>query len=179
MARRSARRQRRLGWFNWRATRGTVYLMRPRSRPDLFKIGYTVRPAEQRRRELEKKSDRGLEIICSVTMPHAYALEQKLLRKMRGGWCIFRRRRNKRGTEWFHLKPGEKIEQIRDLVLWEARRTRLLAALRFSWPIFGRVKSFVPVRPPVQKDGISARQRPAASRWRRARPVAGSRSRRR
>ena len=72
MARRSARRQRRLGWFNWRATRGTVYLMRPRSRPDLFKIGYTVRPAEQRRRELEKKSDRGLEIICSVTMPRIF-----------------------------------------------------------------------------------------------------------
>lgn len=164
MARRSMRRQRRVGWFNWRATRGTVYLMQPRSRPDLFKIGYTVRPAEQRRRELEKKSDRGLEIICSVTMPHAYSLEQKLLRRMRGGWWIFRRRANTRGTEWFHLRPGERIEHIRDLVLWEARRTRLSAVLRFSWPIFSRLWFSAPVRAPAGRAGISPRQRQAGVR---------------
>lgn len=179
MAGRSRRRQRRIGWFNWGATRGTVYLMRPRARPDLFKIGYTVRPAEQRRRELEKKSDRGLDIICAVTMPHAYALEQKLLRRMRGGWWFFRRRRSNRGTEWFHLRPGERIERIRDLVLWEARRTRLLALFRCSWPIFGRLQVFAPAALTGGRAGISPRRRKAGTRSRQAAPAAGSRWRRR
>lgn len=179
MARNSHHRQRTIGWFNWRAVPGTVYLMQPRSRPDLFKIGYTSRPAETRRRELEKKSDRGLQIICAVTMPHAYALEQKLLGRMRGGWWIFRRRRNRRGTEWFHLRKGERIERIRDLVLWEACRTRTSAVLRMSWPILAGLQVFSPANEVSRPRGAQARRATTAVRSRCPMRGAGSRSPRR
>lgn len=137
MSRRSHLKSSMIGWFVRRPVRGTVYLMQPRSRPDLFKIGFTTRRPNDRRRELERKADRGLHIVCAITMPHAYVLEQRLLRRMRGGWWLFRRKANRRGTEWFHHLPGERIEHIRRLMLWESDNVRRVAILKFSWPVLG------------------------------------------
>lgn len=132
----------RIGWFMRRPGWGTVYLMAPESDPTLFKIGFTRRRTVDRRRELQRPEDGKLRIVCTITMPHAYLLEQRLLAKMRGGWRIFRRRANPRGTEWFHLRRGETLAQVEALMEFEARRLRLAAGLRFSWPWSGRIRHF-------------------------------------
>ena len=75
-------------------------------------------------------------------MPHAYVLEQRLLRRMRRGWRLFRRRSSPRGTEWFYLWRGEQISDIQRMMEREARRVRLAAGIRFSWPLRGRIMLF-------------------------------------
>ena len=140
--RNAASRSGKIGWFNHRAAAGTVYLMQPENDPRLFKLGYTSRRTLERRRELQRAGDGKLRILCSVTMPHAYVLEQRLLRRMRGGWRLFRRRSSPRGTEWFYLRRGETISDIRRLLAREARRVRLAARLRFSWPLGGKIALF-------------------------------------
>ena len=134
-----AGRSTRIGWFDFRAAPGTVYLMQPDNDPTLFKLGFTTRRTLERRRELQRRGDGRLRIVCSVTMPHAYVLEQRLLRRMRGGWRFFRRRSSPRGTEWFHLRRRETIADIQTMMEREARRVRRAARLRFSWPLFGRI----------------------------------------
>jgi len=135
-------RSTRIGWFHFKATTGTVYLMQPDNDPGLFKLGYTSRRTLERRRELQRPGDGKLRIVCSVTMPHAYALEQRLLRRMRRGWRFFRRRSSPRGTEWFYLRRGEDISDIQAQMEREARRVRRAAFLRFSWPLRGRITLF-------------------------------------
>lgn len=135
-------RSSRIGWFRFKAATGTVYLMQPDNDPTLFKLGFTSRRTLERRRELQRPGDGKLRIVCSVTMPHAYVLEQRLLRRMRRGWRFFRRRSSPRGTEWFHLRRGEKISDIQALMEQEARRVRLAAAVRFSWPLRGKIMLF-------------------------------------
>ncbi len=137
-----ASRSTRIGWFDFRAPTGTVYLMQPDNDPRLFKLGFTSRPTLERRRELQRPGDGKLRIVCSVTMPHAYALEQRLLARMRGGWRLFRRRPSPRGTEWFYLRRGEEIDDIQFLVEREARRVRRAAVLRLSWLPLGRITLF-------------------------------------
>lgn len=138
----AAGRSTKIGWFKFRAAMGTVYLMQPDNEPRLFKLGYTSRRTLERRRELQRPGDGTLRIVCSVTMPHAYVLEQRLLRRMRGGWRFFRRRSSPRGTEWFYLRRGEDISDIQALIEQEARRVRLAAGIRFSWPPGGRIMLF-------------------------------------
>jgi len=138
----AAGRSTKIGWFNFKAPTGTVYLMQPDNEPRLFKLGYTSRRTLERRRELQRPGDGRLRIVCSVTMPHAYVLEQRLLRRMRRGWRLFRRRSSPRGTEWFYLRRGEQISDIQELMEREARRVRLSAGIRFSWPLLGRITLF-------------------------------------
>lgn len=135
-------RSTKIGWFDFKAATGTVYLMQPDNDPRLFKLGFTSRRTLERRRELQRPGDGKLRIICSVTMPHAYALEQRLLGRMRGGWRFFRRRSSPRGTEWFYLRRNEQILDIQALMEREARRVRLAAAIRFSWSLRGRILLF-------------------------------------
>jgi len=137
-----AGRSTRIGWFDFRAAPGTVYLMQPDNDPRLFKLGFTSRRTLERRRELQRAGDGTLRIVCSVTMPHAYVLEQRLLRRMRGGWRFFRRRGSPRGTEWFYLQRGEQIRDIQRLMAREARRVRFAACIRLSWPPRGRITLF-------------------------------------
>lgn len=141
-SRNPASRSAKIGWFNLRAPTGTVYLMQPDNDPRLFKLGYTSRHTLERRRELQRPGDGKLRIVCSVSMPHAYALEQRLLARMRGGWRLFRRRSSPRGTEWFYLRRGETILDIQTLIEREARRVRRAAGLRFSWPLSGTIALF-------------------------------------
>ena len=141
-SRNTVSRSTRIGWFNIRAVPGTVYLMQPDNDPRLFKLGYTSRHTLERRRELQRPGDGRLRIVCSVTMPHAYALEQRLLGRMRGGWRFLRRRGSPRGTEWFYLRRGEKLSDIQLLMEREARRVRLAAVVRFSWPLGGKITLF-------------------------------------
>lgn len=141
-SRNAGSRSPRIGWFNFRAPTGTVYLMQPDNDARLFKLGYTSRRTLERRRELQRAGDGRLRIVCSVTMPHAYALEQRLLRRMRGGWRFFRRRSSPRGTEWFYLRRGEAISDIQTLMDREARRVRFAAVVRLSWPLWGRITVF-------------------------------------
>lgn len=138
----AATRSAKIGWFNFKAPTGTVYLMQPDNEPRLFKLGYTSRRTLERRRELQRPGDGRLRIVCSVTMPHAYVLEQRLLRRMRRGWRLFRRRSSPRGTEWFYLWRGEQISDIQRMMEREARRVRLAAGIRFSWPLRGRIMLF-------------------------------------
>lgn len=144
-------RSSRIGWFDFRPERGTVYLMQPASDPSLFKIGYTSRPTMDRRRELQKRGDVRLHIVCTLTLPHAYALEQRLLARMRKNrlWGLFRRKPSSRGTEWFHLHPWENIHIIEAIMEQEAFRVQRCARLKLSWPLLERIRIYQAPRPIV------------------------------
>ena len=119
-------------WFRFsRAPWGTVYLMQSRRTPDLFKVGFTRRLTKDRRAELNRVAGDDLRIVATVSMPWAIRCEALVLRRLRRNMF---RKRDRRGTEWFWLKPHEDIQDIADRLDKAADRIELIAKLKFSWP---------------------------------------------
>ncbi len=128
-------------WFRWRGTGwGTVYLMHARRRPGLFKVGFTTRRTKDRRAELNRVGGDDMKIVYTVTMPLARSCERVLLRRLRGGWV--RRRRDRRGTEWFWLRRREKIGDIAALLHDTAQAVQRVGKCKGSWPRGRDIKIF-------------------------------------
>ena len=135
--------------FIWRVTpwlrrrgigRGTVYLMRSRKRPGLFKVGFTRRRTEDRRTELNRVGRDDMKIVFTVAMPLARQCERALLRRLRGG--VFQRKGDRRGTEWFWLRKGEHIDDIAALLHHTAHTVRRVGKLKLSWPAGAQIRIF-------------------------------------
>lgn len=132
-------RKRSIPWFRKRLASGTVYLMQSDAQPDLFKVGFTARKTKTRRTELAGKVDGKLVIRYTVSMPHAWFVEQLVLKRLRSR--LFGRG-DSRGTEWFHLRRHETISDIAARMDQAAADIRLIARLKFSWPIQTKIKKF-------------------------------------
>ena len=138
-------------WLRWRGTgRGTVYLMHARRRPGLFKVGFTTRRTKDRRAELNRVGQDDMRIVCTVTMPLARSCERVLLHRLRGGWV--RRRRDRRGTEWFWLRRGEEIGDIAALLHDTAQAVRRVGKCKLSWPRGREIKTFDAIDPKNRRD---------------------------
>lgn len=102
-------RRKPIPWFRKYPGRGTVYLMQSEFQPNLIKVGFTKRLTQTRRSELSNKVTGPLHIRYTINLPHAYYLEQLVIRRMRQR--LFGRG-DHRGTEWFRLRPFETIPHI-------------------------------------------------------------------
>ena len=119
-------------WLRRRGTGwGTVYLMRSRKRPDLFKVGFTRRRTKDRRTELNRVGRDDMRIVFTVSMPLARQCERAMLRRLRRS---FFRKGDHRGTEWFWLRKRESIDDIAALLLRTARTVQRVGKLKLSWP---------------------------------------------
>lgn len=136
-------RKRSIPWFRKRLARGTVYLMQSDAQPDLFKVGFTSRKTKTRRSELAGKVDGKLVIRYSINMPHAWFVEQLVLRRLRSR--LFGRG-DGRGTEWFHLRRHETISDIAVRIDQAAADIRLVARLKFSWPSQTEINTFSSIK---------------------------------
>lgn len=135
----SNHRRKSIPWLHRRPALGTVYLMQSELQADLFKVGFTKRKTKARRAELSGKVDGRLLIRYTITMPHAYFVEQLLIRRLRRRMFG---KGDKRGTEWFRLRKCDTIEQIIDRIDQAASHTRLISRLKCSWPAGTEIKSF-------------------------------------
>lgn len=125
-------RRRGIPWFRFgRVGRGTVYLMQSRDMPDLYKVGFTKRKTTTRRAEINRVSGDDMRIVATVAMPLALKCEALVLRRLRRNPL---RKRDRRGTEWFYLRPREEIQDIADRIERAADRVELIARLKCSWP---------------------------------------------
>ena len=139
MRTRYRRRSARIQWLSRRTKNGTVYLMVSLDNPGLFKIGFTERLTTDRRRELERSSGERLTIAHSVSMPWAYATEQRLHRYYRNRlWGSAR----ELGTEWFQLRRWESLGGVRKRMDRAARLTEWEARLKLSWREGAEIRSF-------------------------------------
>ena len=128
-------------WLRWRGTGwGTVYLMQSRKRPGLFKVGFTRRRTKDRRTELNRVGRDDMKIVYTVSMPLARQCERVMLRRLRRGF--FRRRGDRRGTEWFWLRKSERIEDIAALLDDTSHTVRRIGKLKFSWPAGAEIRVF-------------------------------------
>ncbi len=118
-------------WFRKRLKTGTIYLMRSVEDPDLFKVGFTERLSNTRRKELERHSGHCLRIFYTLSMPHAYICEQRLHRFYRRR---FFGRASELGTEWYRLRSWENIDGVKNRMNRMAVITKMEARLKFSWP---------------------------------------------
>lgn len=124
-------RSNKIRWFRSRsAPYGTVYLVQSRDDRTLFKVGFTSRKTVDRRAELNRVAGDDMMIVSTVSMPWALVCESRVLSKLR---TQFFRRGNHRGTEWFHLKKGETISQIEQLITDTAIRIEKSARFRRAW----------------------------------------------
>jgi hypothetical protein len=103
----------------------------------LFKVGFTTRKTIDRRAELNRTAQRHMWIMASVSMPYARACETRLLRKLAKDK---HRQRDHRGTEWFHLRPGEHIDDIAKRLVRASRWVEIRMRLSIAWPISGKRK---------------------------------------
>lgn len=135
-------------WLRFsRCPRGTVYLMQSRNQPDLFKVGFTKRKTKERRSELNRVAGDDMKIISTVSMPWARKCEALTLKRLkRNLW----RKRDRRGTEWFHLRPGEHIQDISAKIEKAANQIELIAKLKLSWPKNVKQKSFAATQNPSE-----------------------------
>lgn len=133
------RRSAEVRWLAKRVKIGTVYLLVSRDKPDLFKIGFTERLTKERRRELERASGEQLTIAYSVSLPWAYATEQRLhkfyRRRLRGSAPEL-------GTEWFRLRRWESLQGVRRRMNSIAKLTEWEARIKLSWGKGIEVRSF-------------------------------------
>ncbi|WP_170565647.1 GIY-YIG nuclease family protein [Ruegeria atlantica] len=128
-------------WLRWhRPGWGTVYLMRSGKRPGLFKVGFTKRRTKDRRTELNRVGRDDMRIVFTVAMPLARQCERAMLRRLRGG--VFRRKRDRRGTEWFWLRKQESIDDIAALLHRTALVVRRVGKLKLSWPAGAEIRTF-------------------------------------
>ena len=131
---------RKIPWLRRRGIgRGTVYLMQSRRRPDLFKIGFTTRRTKDRRTELNRVGQDDMKIVFTVAMPWARHCESAMLRQLRR--TPFRKR-DRRGTEWFWLRKGERIHDIAARLHDTAHTVRRVSRLKLSWPTEGGIRTF-------------------------------------
>lgn len=129
-------------WFRFsRVPWGTVYLLRSNTEEGLFKVGFTKRKVIKRRAELNRVAGDDMKIVATVTMPWARKCETLILRRIRRNPF---RRRDRRGTEWFWLRPGEDVQQISKKLEKAANRIELIAKLKLSWPRQCEKKHFRP-----------------------------------
>lgn len=127
-------------WLRWRGTGwGTVYLMRSRKRPGLFKVGFTKRRTKDRRAELNRVGRDDMRIVFTVAMPLARHCERAMLRRLRRS--LFRKG-DHRGTEWFWLRKRESIDDIAALLHHTARTVRRVGKLKLSWPAGAGIRTF-------------------------------------
>ena len=128
-------------WLRRRGTGwGTVYLMQSRKRPGLFKVGFTQRRTKDRRTELNRVDRDDVRIVFTVSMPLARQCERIMLRRLRRG--LFRRRGDRRGTEWFWLRKGERIDDIAALLNDTAHTIRRVGRFKLSWPAGKEIRIF-------------------------------------
>ena len=148
-------------WFRRRGTGwGTVYLMRSRKRPGLFKVGFTTRRTKDRRAELNRVGRDDMKIVLTATMPLARSCERVLLRRLRGG--MPGRKRDRRGTEWFWLRRREEIGDIAVLLLDTALAVRRVGRCKGSWPAGKEIRIFNALdrenpRSPQNRPGMTRR----------------------
>ena len=121
----------RVRWFRKPVNRPAVYLLRSRSNPHLFKVGYTARRVETRAAEIAVQHG-DLEVVAFLRMPHAYAAEQDAHRRLSRAWGV-----TPQGGEWYVARGGKK--KMLAAVLRSARRVRRTARLRGSWPKGARI----------------------------------------
>lgn len=127
-------------WFRFsRAPWGTVYLMQSRNQPRLFKVGYTKRKTKDRRAELNRVAGDDMKIIATIQTPWATKCESLLLRRLRRNPF---RKRDRRGTEWFHLGKNEDIAGIVKKLKRASAHIEVFARIKFSWPKNSRRKFF-------------------------------------
>ncbi|WP_170566223.1 GIY-YIG nuclease family protein [Ruegeria atlantica] len=125
-------RRRGRGW-------GTVYLMQSRRHSGLFKVGYTTRRTKDRRTELNRVGGDDMKIVFTVSMPRARQCERIMLHRLRHNPA---RKRDRRGTEWFWLRHGERIEDIATALLATAHIIKRVSRLKLSWPAGGEIRTF-------------------------------------
>lgn len=116
-------------WFSRPTNRPAVYLIRSAVNPRLIKVGYTARRVETRMAEIAQEKG-PVQLLFSLRMPHAFAVEQAAHRAMRGARGV-----RHAGGEWYHADPA----RARKIILREARRVRGRARRRFSWPKAGEI----------------------------------------
>lgn len=133
------RRRKSIPWLRRRPTWGTVYLMQSETQADLFKVGFTKRQTKTRRAELHSKVEGRLLIRFTLSMPHAYFVEQLVIRRLR--MRLFGRG-DKRGTEWFRLRHFETIPHIIRRIERAGRLIQLIARLKLSWPAGTEIRSW-------------------------------------
>ena len=127
-------------WFRFsRAPWGTVYLMQSRNQPRLFKVGYTKRKTKDRRAELNPVARDDMKIVATIQTPWATKCEALLLRRLRRNPF---RKRDRRGTEWFHLGKKEDIAAIVKKLKRASVHIEISARIKFSWPTNSRRKLF-------------------------------------
>lgn len=116
-------------WFR-RGTYGTVYLLHSLNEPALFKVGYTTRKTKDRRAELTRVRGDDLKIVFTISMPHAYVVEQLVLQRLRRR--LFGRG-DARGTEWFRLRKHETLTDIANRLQRAALQVRWFARFKLAW----------------------------------------------
>lgn len=120
----SAPQDARVRWFSAPRNRPAVYMLRLRSNPEIIKVGYTARKVETRMAEIAAQVG-PVDLLFSLRMPHAYAVEQMAHRSLRRAWGVKRVQ-----GEWYRVSP----HKARRVILRSARKVRMRARLRFSWP---------------------------------------------
>lgn len=134
------RRRSSVPWFR-ASGYGTIYLMQSMDDPRLIKIGFTQRRTMDRRAELEEDAGGRLKIVYTLSMPHAYQVEQRVLSSMRKR---FFGRGDIRGTEWFRMRPWDSLEGIKRRMSKAALHIRFVAVWKLAWPFMGDIRVFNP-----------------------------------
>ena len=105
--------------------------MQSRGQPELFKVGFTKRKTVTRRQELNRVAGDDLKIVMAISMPWARKCEALALKRLRRNPF---RKRDRRGTEWFWLRPGESIDDISRRIHKSSERIEFVASWKLSWP---------------------------------------------
>lgn len=121
-------------WFRTPSNRPAIYIMKSKSNPKMFKVGYTSRRVEARAAEIS--AARGpVEIVAWVRMPHAYVVEQRVHARLKGTWRV-----KDLGNEWYLVKNRKPEDLLKKVICSETRKVRILARMKFAWPEDGRIR---------------------------------------
>lgn len=128
----------RIRWFRRHVSWGTVYLTCDETHPRRVKLGFTQRKTIDRRKELARSVEGRLVIVHTVQMPHAFALEYRCHKAMRG----LGDRDFGKTSEWYVLRDDITLDHVIEMLHNEAKRLRLIAKIKLAWPSFGKITAF-------------------------------------
>lgn len=122
-------------WDSW----GSVYVLRCvcDEHQDIRKVGFTGRRVKTRSLEIARTmtGDKPTRQCFAIDrMPFAWAVEAQahyLLRKKRKHFPAG----DPMGTEWFHCRSDDELEEIIDAVIQAAFDVRQIALNHFCWPV--------------------------------------------
>lgn len=123
-------------WFSRPGNQPSIYILRSSADPTLFKIGYTSRSVKSRAAEIVSRRGE-VRIIGWFTMPHAYAAEQRVHRKM-----PLRRGVVSMGNEWYRVTSPNAEKDLVSAVQKEVNAIRTIAMMKMSWPPGSKVRWF-------------------------------------